>query len=323
MGGRFRLYRLGGPQIASFSWNTVRELLDVGEDSVEPATFWTMISAIATAVSAVVIAWQSVLTRWSVKQAERSADASERAVAAATESLELARAQAQHSELMSAEAIRSRMEADAPAVFLAFSDSDENGPKAFAYARADSYDAPFLNQVETGETFWDVRDDESWLFAIFRVRLENAGSRPIVIDPGVAFGYFPNRTLSDRLHQVRISGNSSLSFFLAVGARVSEWISATHAEDRQRAVPAMSAWSIDVEGETGVLVRQILRIQGTLLESGPGKGAYTLRSLGPDPSWNYPSRLLVDKQKRDYIVGRDELGYPRMLPAPDITGARS
>jgi hypothetical protein len=286
---------------------------------MDQSTFWTMIAAIATAVSAVVIAWQSVLTRLSVKQARRSADASERAVAAANESLALARTQASHSELMSAEAVRSRMEVNGPAVFLTLTDSDGHGPKPFAYARSDAFDVSFLDEVKPGAPFWAVRDDDSWLFAIVRARLENASSNPVVIEPGLAFDSFANDTISGRIHQVRLPANGSKAFFLAVGARVSEWIRATRALDSRTVIPAASQWATVLDGETGILISQLVRIQGTLLESGPSNGMYTLRRLGPDPSHNYPSKLLVDKQERLYVVGRDETGSPRLLSTRELS----
>lgn len=288
---------------------------------MEPAVFWTMIAAIATSASAGVIAWQSILTRRSVTQAKRSADASESAVAAATASLELARKQAHQSEIMTAEAIRSRMEASGPAVFFTFSDRNENGPQACAYARSDSYDAPALDVIQPGMVFQKGQDDESWLFAIFRVRFENAGTQTLVINPGLGFGHLGNAALTRRQREIEISVSNATHSFLAVGCRVSEWIRATSSPDRVRIVVGTSQWSVDVGSETGVLVRQSLRIEGTILESGPGEGNYSLRSLGPDPMQNYPSRLVVDKQKRDYVVGWDEIGNPRFLPRPEIPEA--
>ncbi|MFE4197357.1 hypothetical protein ACFRJ9_15950 [Paenarthrobacter sp. NPDC056912] len=291
---------------------------------MEPSTYWTMIAAIATAVSAVatmasavVIAIQAVLTRKALIEAKRSADASERAVTVANASLELAREQAQQSEVMTAEAIRARMETNAPSVFFTL-DRDENGPKACAYARSDSYDDPVFSVVEPGAVFQKGPDDSSWLFAIFRVRFENAGTQPLAVNPGLGFAHLSNAVLTRRQSHIELSVSNSSHSFLAVGCRVSDWIRATHAPDRARIVVASSAWSVDVGGETGVLVRQPLRIEGTLLESGPGEGNYSLRSLGPDPMQNYPSRLVMDKQKRDYVVGWDAIGNPRLLPTPEI-----
>ncbi|WP_420178542.1 hypothetical protein [Paenarthrobacter sp. TA1.8] len=288
---------------------------------MEPAVYWTMFAAIATASSAVVIAVQAVLTLKALGAANRSADAAERAAAVANESLELSRKQAHQSEVMTAEAIRSRMEANGPAIFFTFSDTDENGPKACAYARSDSYDVPVLDVIQPGTVFQKGPDDGSWLFAIFRVRFENSGTQPLVINPGIGFGHLSDGAATRRQRQIEISVSNATPSYLAVGCRVSEWIRATHAPDRDRIVVATSGWSVEVDSETGVLVRQPLRIEGTLLESGPGEGNYSLRALGPDPMQNYLSKLVVDKQKRDYVVGWDETGQPRLLPTPIVPGS--
>ncbi|GGH94692.1 hypothetical protein GCM10007170_18480 [Arthrobacter liuii] len=123
-------------------------------------------------------------------------------------------------------------------------------------------------------------------------------------------------TLSGPLRRVRLHGIDSTANvgggFLLVGARISQWISVIRHDRREHQVGASAAWWTDIDGEVGVQITQTVKIMGTLLESGDKKGEWRLRGFGPDV--NYPSSLVLEPQKRHYVVGLDSNGHRHELP---------
>ncbi|MFP3462683.1 hypothetical protein R5O87_17720 [Arthrobacter globiformis] len=290
----------------------------------EATLFWTMISAIATAiaagataVSAVVIAVQAVQTKRSVEEAKRSADASERAVNAANEALQLTRQQAKHSEIMAGEAIRSRMEAQGPAVSVSFSDVDDDGrPLPFGYAIGSKLDDDNYQQVEPGHVFFETRDDDQWLFAVVRVAFSNNGPHPVTVSTHTMTRQFRNRQLSLANRHVRLEGAGSTGRtdggFMPIGAPVSQWVWVIRQSQRGHQVGGSTAWWTEIDGEAGIQITQTLKIMGTLLESGDRQGEWRLRGFGPDV--NYPSSFVLEPQKRHYYIGIDPTGKRHALP---------
>lgn len=276
-----------------------------------------MLAAIATASSALVIGWQSWETRKSAGQAKRAADASESAVNAANEALSLTRQQAKHSQIMAAEAIRSRMEVQGPAVSASFSDMDDSGrPKPFGYAVGSRHDDDTYQQVEPGHVFFETRDDDQWLFAVMRVAFTNSGPHPVTVSTPTMMRRFMNGQLSVSQGHIRLgSGEGKTNIdggFMLVGARLSQWVSVTRQERREHQVGGSTAWWTEIHGEAGVQISQELKIMGTLLESGNQRGEWRLRGFGPHV--NYPSTFVVEPQKRHYFVGLDVSGKRHELP---------
>jgi hypothetical protein len=296
----------------------------MGQRMDEAAVFWTMfsaiataVSAVATAISAVVIAVQAVQTKRSVEEAKRSADASERAVSAANEALQITRQQAKHSEIMAAEAIRSRMEAQGPAVTVSFSDVDGAGrPAPYGFAIGASPEGDAFQQIEPGHVFWETRDDDQWLFAVVRTAFTNSGPHPVTISTHTLMRQWANDQLSLTRRHMHLEGGESTSRtdggFLLVGARVSQWVSVIRQGRAEHQVGGSTAWWTEITGESGVQITQDLKIMGTLLESGDQKGEWRLRGFGPDV--NYPSSFVVEPQKRHYFVGVDSSGKRHKLP---------
>jgi hypothetical protein len=286
---------------------------------------WTVVASIATTASAAVIAWQSFETRRSAEQAKRSADASEKAVGAANASLELGRQQTRHAELMAAEAIRSRMEAQAPSIAVRFSDIGEDGhPAPYGYVLADTFDAPSMGEIQPGHEFWEPRNDDNWLFAVMRVTFVNKSQTPATITGTPMFARWANGQVSQRVSSLHLSGSGTQAMdakgaFVLVGARLSQWFWVTRSQDREHLDGGTVGWATELEGETGIQVSQVFKIKGTLLKNGQEKGQYVLRGFGPDA--NYTSRFEAEKQKRHYFVGPDGNGGLRALPEIKLDGA--
>jgi hypothetical protein len=260
---------------------------------------------------------QAVQTKKSVEEAKRSADASERAVNAANEALQLTRQQAKHSEIMAGEAIRSRMEAQGPAVSVSFSDVDDDGrPIPFAYAIGSKLGDDNYQQVEPGHVFFETRDDEQWLFAVVRVAFTNTGPHPVRVSTHTMMQQLTNKELYYSHRHVLLEGAGSTSRrdggFLLVGARVSQWVSVIRQDRREHQVGGSTEWWTEIDGETGVQITQTLKIMGTLLESGDQNGEWRLRGFGPDV--NYPSSFVLEPQRRHYFVGLDPNGKRHELP---------
>jgi hypothetical protein len=309
-----------GDKLTPFGPHNERQHFDM-----DTSTFWTMISAIATAASAVVIAVQSIQTKKSVEEARRSADASERAVTAANASLELNRQQTRHAELMAAEAIRSRMEVQAPAVSVRYSDFGEDGqPEPFGYVLGETFDAPTMVEIHPGHEFWEPRNDDQWVFAVMRVAFVNKSQSPVTITGSPMFTSWANGQVSDRVSSIHLSGagqqgNDTKGVFVLVGGRLSQWFWVTKSQDRTHLDGGSMGWGTELDGETGIQVSQVFKIKGTLLKHGQEKGQYVLRGFGPDA--NYPSRFEAEKQKRHYFVGSDGNGGLRALPEIKLDGA--
>jgi hypothetical protein len=285
---------------------------------------WTVVASIATTASAAVIAWQSFETRRSAEQAKRSADASEKAVNAANASLELGRQQTRHAELMAAEAIRSRMETQAPSISIRYSDFGDDGqPVPRGYVLAETFDAPTMDEIKPGHEFWEPRNDDQWLFAVMRVGFVNKSQSPVTITGAPMFATWANGQVSNRVSSIHLSGSGAQGDvkapFVLVGAPLSKWFWVTKSQDRTHLDGGSMGWGTELDGETGIQVSQVFKIKGTLLRHGQEKGQYVLRGFGPDA--NYSSRFEAEKQKRHYFVGSDGNGGLRALPEIELDGA--
>lgn len=276
------------------------------------ATAW---AAVATGLSALVIAWQSFETRRSAGQAKRSADASEEAVGAAVDALDLTRQQAKHSQLMAAEAIRARMEVQGPAITVRFADPD--GPKAHSYALAPTSDAETPMIIRPGYELWDPRNGDDWLYAVVSISFENTSPHPVTIICPNLFSHQSEGKMVSRIPRLLIPAPRPetpmiISAQLLVGTTVANWLRATKQQNRGTLVGGSAHWSTELTGETGVQVTNEIQILGSIIESFKENGGYRLREIGPDV--NYPSRFLVQPQRREYFIGQDRDGTRHKLP---------
>lgn len=258
----------------------------------------TFAAAIATGLSALFIGWQA----WETKQ---SAKSSKEAAQAANDSLELTRSSLRHSQLMTAEAIRSRLELHGPNVVMWFTSSD-NDPEPFAYAMSRTY-GKSLEKIRAGQVFSHPQDRNTWIYALFGVIFLNEGTSSVTVSSSsIVSANAEQQTFCPS--PVTLEPKQRIELDLAVGTSFEQLIHTTTSPNRRFEMGGEGGWQTALEGDTGVMQSQKFKIVGTLLEPDDKEGNYILRKLGDDI--NYPSRLEIGKKERIHMVGGTILSAP-------------
>lgn len=269
-------------------------------DPVTSVAFW---SAIATACSALFIGWQAWETRRTAEASRKAASDSRDAVKIANDTLELATEQAQQSAILAKDSIRARLDIKAPAISMTIRQGGSRVAAGFAISTPDS--PQVLRNVDTfeEEQFELPRDNDTVIYAMYRVSFHNDGLVPVTIRSNSlgrsSSGFFSwEETL-------RVPVGEYENAMLAIGASAEEW---ARAWDKGTSPPAHGWWETVLHEDTGVMLSQKFHVEATMIqpiEAGVSGGNYCI------PSDKLESRrrasLVFGDQKRAYIIAGEHV----------------
>lgn len=274
-------------------------------------TIATALAAVVTAITVVFVARQTSATRKAAEEAERSADAANKALDYAQTQLDFSRQQHLQSLYMTAEAVKSRIDAEMPRLVL-------EEATVLPEATVDG-GAPLP------EAFFDPLDRKKQIEHKLRIRVKNDGPRTakLLFSEHVKYRWFDSQG-TERLQQYLIPGKS---FAVGVGEALAAdftltttagfWMDAHTSRARGETPDNYPQFSFRylTDADTGAHEEHTITLSGEALEPDPhqnGRWAHRLeQEINGETS---PFAAFVEPIRRLYFISR-----VRNEPLPELS----